>query len=173
LPIEINGKRTVISKKSVLGVAEIKRLSALILVFAVLFFAFFIALAFLRIPFRLYPLMSVQDVVDIFAPLVLIPLYFLLYRLDSKIPFSFSGLIVFIVLATFWVAGHGMHLSANSINNLLVQEGMETGDIYKLTYFLDEYLSHYLWHIGIAGLSALLIYRNWKILCLIGNPNII
>jgi len=139
-----------------------KRLSALVLVFSVLFFIFFIALVFLRIPFSRYPLMSVQDLVDILAPLVLLPLYFLLYRIDPKVPFGFSGLIVFIVLAAFWALGHGMHLSANSINNLLTQKGMETGDIYKLTYFLDEYLSHYLWHIGIVGLSALLIYRQWK-----------
>jgi hypothetical protein len=139
-----------------------KRLSILILVFAILFFVFFIALVFLRLPFSPYPLMSVQDVVDLLAPIVLILIYFLLYRIDLKTPLSFSGLILFIVFTTFWVAGHGMHLAANSINNLLAQKGMATGDIYKLTYFYDEYLSHYLWHIGIIGLSALLIYRQWK-----------
>ena len=143
-------------------IAILKRLSVLILVFAILFFIFFIALVFLRLPFKLFPLMSWQDVIDILAPLVLIPLYFLLYRIDSKIHLSFSGLILFIVFAVFWAAGHGMHLSANSINNLLAQNGMETGDIYKLTYFLDEYLSHYIWHTGMVGLSALLIYRQWK-----------
>ena len=142
--------------------AEMKRLSILTLVFAILFLIFVIVLVFLRVPFQLYPLMSWQDVIDILAPLVLIPIYFLLYRIDLKIPFNFSGLILFIVFATFWVAGHGMHLSANSINNLLAQSGMDTGNIYKLTYFLDEYLSHYIWHIGIVGLSALLVYRQWE-----------
>jgi hypothetical protein len=146
-----------------------RRLSVLILVFSVLFFIFFIALVFLRLPFKLYPLMSWQDVIDVFTPLVLIPLYFLLYRIDSKIPFGFSGLILYIVFAVFWVAGHGMHLSANSINNLLAQNGMETGNIYRLTYFLDEYLSHYIWHIGIVGLSALLIHRQWRNPCLEGK----
>jgi hypothetical protein len=58
--------------------------------------------------------------------------------------------------------GHGMHLAANSINNLLISSGMDTGDVYSLTYFLDEYLSHYLWHAGVAGLSALIIFRQWK-----------
>jgi len=139
-----------------------KRLSALVLVFAILFCFFFIALIFLRVPFSPYPLMSVQDAVDILTPLVLLPLYFLLYRISAKTPFSHSGLIIFILFAAFWAAGQGMHLSANSISNLLVQEGMETGDIYKLTHFYDEMLSHYLWHIGIVGLSALLIYRQWK-----------
>lgn len=139
-----------------------KRLSALILVFAILFFVFLIALVFLRVPFSPYPLMSVQDAVDVLTPLALLPLYLLLYRISPKKPFSLSGLIIFFVFAAFWAAGQGMHLSANSINNLLAQKGMDTGDIYKLTYFYDEVLSHYLWHIGIVGLSALLIYRQWK-----------
>jgi vacuolar-type H+-ATPase subunit I/STV1 len=32
---------------------------------------------------------------------------------------------------------------------------------HNLTYFHDEYLSHYLWHIGVVGLAALLIYEGW------------
>ena len=72
------------------------------------------------------------------------------------------------VLAAIWVLGHGMHLAANAIDNLA--EGLARRqvlditqtDIYTLTYFLDEHLSHYLWHIGIAGLAALLIYREWR-----------
>ncbi len=27
---------------------------------------------------------------------------------------------------------------------------------------MDEHLSHYIWHIGIIGLAALLIYRDWR-----------
>jgi hypothetical protein len=61
-----------------------------------------------------------------------------------------------------------MHLAANSIDNLI--EGLasrqvidiQTTDIYQLTYFLDEHLSHYLWQIGVVGLAALLIYQDWK-----------
>jgi hypothetical protein len=75
---------------------------------------------------------------------------------------SLSRLIIFIVFVAFRVAGQGMHLAANSIDNLLGQRGLGTGDIYKLTYFYDEVLSHYLWHIGIVGLSGLLIYRQRK-----------
>jgi hypothetical protein len=41
-------------------------------------------------------------------------------------------------------------------------KGMETGDIYNLTHFYDEVLSHYLWHVGIVGLSAFLIFRQWQ-----------
>jgi len=139
-----------------------KRLSLLSLVFAILFLVFVIALVFLRQPFNFYPLMSLQDVIDVLTPIVLIPIYFLLFRFESRTPHGNSGLIVFLVFTAFWVLGQGMHLSANSINNLLAQKQMETGDIYKLTYFYDEYLSHYLWHIGIVGLSAVLMYRQWK-----------
>ena len=76
--------------------------------------------------------------------------------------------IAFMIFTAFWVMGQGMHLSANSINNL-AEKLAETGDIniletslYELLYFYDEYLSHYLWHIGVVGLAAVLVYREWK-----------
>jgi len=36
-----------------------------------------------------------------------------------------------------------------------------SGDVYTLTYFYDEVLSHYLWHLGIVGLAILLLIRGW------------
>jgi hypothetical protein len=76
--------------------------------------------------------------------------------------------IAFMVMAAFWAVGQGMHLSANSINNLI--GNLATGgvldltstDIYTLTYFYDEYLSHFLWHVGVLGLAALIIYVGWR-----------
>ncbi len=68
----------------------------------------------------------------------------------------------------FWVLGHGMHLAANSIHNLaVVLANSQVMDIrgtnlYALTYFYDERLSHYLWHIGILGMVGLLVYREWR-----------
>jgi hypothetical protein len=67
---------------------------------------------------------------------------------------------VFFMLAAFWAAGQGMHLSANSISNLM--KGMESTDVYKLAHFYDEVLSHYLWHVGIVGLSAFIVFRHWR-----------
>jgi hypothetical protein len=71
-------------------------------------------------------------------------------------------------LAAVWVEGQGMHLAANSIDNLIenlagrqVVDLLGT-DIYRLTYFLDEDLSHILWHIGIIGLAVLLMYRDGR-----------
>jgi len=145
-----------------------KRLSLLTLIFAVLFAVFFLLLIFFRIPFPLYPLMSYQDALDLLTPLVLIPIYWLLFESSTRGESSRVEEIVFIVLAAVWVLGHGMHLAANSIDNLIEnlaksQQLDITGtDVYSLTYFFDENLSHYLWHGGILGLVALLGYREWQ-----------
>ena len=145
-----------------------KRLSLFTLVLAVLFTVFFLLLIFFRTPFFLYPLMSYQDALDILTSLVLIPIYWLLFRFASKSPSSQAEEIAFMLLAALWVMGHGMHLAANSINNLaeaLAKKqviDINSTDLYQLTYFFDEHLSHYLWHIGVLGLAGLLIYREWR-----------
>lgn len=144
-----------------------KRLSSLTLIFAFLSLVFFLLLVFLRIPFISYPLMSWQDALDVLTPLVLIPLYWLMYRGTTHGRENPLSEIVFMVMAAFWVMGQGMHLSANSINNLigyLARDGVidvHPTDLYTLTYFYDEYLSHYLWHIGVVGLVVLLVYESW------------
>jgi hypothetical protein len=145
-----------------------KRLSLLVLGFAVLSFVFFLLLIFFRFPFALYSLMSYQDVIDLLTPIVLIPIYWLLFKYAGSGESGRTAEIVFMALAATWVLGHGMHLSANSVNNLaeaLVKEGVidiTKTSIYELTYFYDEYLSHYLWHVGVLGLAGLLICREWR-----------
>ena len=145
-----------------------KRLSLLSLIFAFLSLTFFLLLVFLRIPFVSYPLMSWQDALDVLTPLVLIPLYWLMYRGVSRGRNNLTSEIVFMVMSAFWVMGQGMHLSANSIDNLIGYLARDEiidvhpTDLYTLTYFYDEYLSHYLWHIGVVGLAALLIYESWR-----------
>ncbi len=144
------------------------RLSLLTLIFAFLSVVFFLALIFLRIPFPLYPLMSWQDALDILTPLILIPIYWLLYRTVTANTSTRLSELTFMVMAAFWAAGQGMHLSANSIDNLienLAKQGtidVTGSSIFTLTYFYDEYLSHYLWHIGIVGLAVLLMYESWR-----------
>src|SRR5512137_695432 len=145
-----------------------KRLSLLTLVFALLSVVFFLLLIFFRIPFPLYPFMSWQDALDIFTPLVLIPIYWLMFRYaTSELP-RLAEEIVFLLFACLWIAGQGMHLSANSINNLA--EGMAKNrllnildtNVYRLAYFFDEHLSHFMWHLGVIGLAALIIFRQWS-----------
>jgi hypothetical protein len=145
-----------------------KRLSLWTLAFALLSLVFFILLIFLRIPFPLYPLMSYQDVFDLLTPLVLIPIYWLLFRYAAGQAPGLVEDMAFLVLAVLWVEGHGMHLAANSISNLIeiISRGLEYdvmgSDIYYLTHFYDEHLGHYLFHIGVLGLAALLICREWR-----------
>lgn len=145
-----------------------KRLSLFTLLFAILSVIFFLLLIFLRIPFTPYPLMSFQDALDILTPIVLIPIYWVLFKAASGERSSLKEEIVFMVFAAVWVAGQGMHLSANSVNNLSESLAKNhtldilSSNIYQLTYFYDEHLSHYLWHIGVVGLAAVLIYTEWR-----------
>lgn len=144
-----------------------KRLSLLTLVFAIVFTFFFLLLIFFRKPFPLYPLISYQDVLDLLTPLVLVPLYWLLFK-SSASESSRAEELAFMVLAATWALGQGMHLAANSINNLIENLAKKElldilgTDIYRLTYFIDEHLSHYIWHIGVIGLAVLLIVHEWR-----------
>ncbi len=153
-----------------------KRLSRLTLVFAVLFAVFILLPPFLSPQFGPYPLMKVQDIFDLFTPLVLVPVYWLLFEIEPARRPSRAETILFLILAALWVEGQGMHLAANSVDNLLQGKGppqaveaigtlgaaLADSGVSALTYFYDEILSHYLWHAAAMGLAALLIYRQWK-----------
>lgn len=142
------------------------RVSSLTLVFAVLSLVFFVALIALRIPFPLEPLMSYQDALDILTPVILIPLYWLIFRKAASGEPSRAEEIAFVTLAAVWVLGHGMHLAANAISNGLQGELLQPtsvpADAVALVHFFDEVLSHWLWHVGIVGLAWLLIYAEWR-----------
>lgn len=136
-----------------------KRLSRLALSFSILFAILIIAPALLSSQFGPYPLMKNGDILDLVTPLILIPLYWLLFQLKpGQLPRQ-GQMLLFMALAAAWAAGQGMHLSANSIGHLLVD--MTDSDAYELTHFYDEDLSHYLWHLGLVGLSGLIIFRQW------------
>lgn len=136
------------------------RLSRLILLFSVAFTLFFVGPVLLNNQFGPYPLLKIGEVFDLLTPLVLIPLYWLLYQIDQDKAPGLSESIIFLVVAALWVEGQGMHLSANSIGHLLSK--MNDSQIHRLTYFYDEYLSHYLWHFGVVAFSTLLIVRQWQ-----------
>jgi hypothetical protein len=147
---------------------RLSNLPFLIWIFTLLSLFFFIMLILFRANFPAYPLISYQDAADILTPLVLIPIYWLLFKSASGGRPTRAEEIAFIVLAALWTEGQGIHLAANSIDNLISalahsQTLDVTGtDLYRLTYFLDEHLSHYLWHIGVLGMMALLIYVEWR-----------
>lgn len=138
------------------------------MIFALAPVVFLLLLIFFRTPFGPYPLISWQDALDHLTPLVLIPLYWLLFTRSGSERASALEESAFMVLAALWTMGQGMHLSANSVNNLSEKLAKQGGlsilstDIYRLTYFYDERLSHYVWHIALLGLIALLVLREWR-----------
>ena len=131
-----------------------------ILLFAVLFAVFVLGPPLLGSPFGAYPLMKTADAFDLFTPLVLIPLYWLLFAGHYAKPATRLEMICFLVLSALWVEGQGMHLAGNSIGHLT--ETMPGTPVAALTHFYDEVLSHYMWHAAMMGLSALVIIRQWR-----------
>lgn len=136
------------------------RLNHVILIFSVAFAVFFVGPSMLSSQFGPYPLIKLGDVLDLLTPLILIPLYWLLFQVGQEKRPSLREGLVFMVLAALWVEGQGIHLVANSIGHLL--RGLTGSDAYVLTYFYDETLGHILWHSGVMGLSALLLIRQWQ-----------
>ncbi len=137
-----------------------QRLACLTLIFAILFAVFIITPAFLSDRFVSYPLIRNGDILDLLTPLVLIPLYWLLFQIHPHRPPSHNEMLIFLIFAVLWVQGQGMHLAANSIGHLT--QPYSGSEIENLTHFYDEILSHYIWYCGLVGLSALLIYRQWQ-----------
>src|SRR5690349_2235813 len=114
------------------------RLARLTLIFAVIFAVLIITPAFLSSQFGPYPLLKVGDVTDVLTPIILLPLYWLLFRIDDDRAFSVREVLVFLVFTAVWAEGHGVHLGANSIGHLLESE--KNTDAGQLTHFYDEIL---------------------------------
>ncbi len=97
---------------------------------------------------------TLQEAVDLFTPLVAIPLAWLVVVLAGGV--GRLGTLAFLVLAAAWVEGQAIHLAANAIGDAFGPGGAE--DFYAtvpgdLDYWLDEVLGHWLWHgpwVGIA-----------------------
>ncbi len=147
---------------------DMKRLSLWIPIFSLLSLVFLNLLIFFRTPLPVYPLMNVQDALDLLTPLALLPVYWILFRLAGREAPGLGAELAFVALAALWVLGQGIHLAANALDNLMeAQAGLgliplEGNDLYRLTYFFDEGLGHILWHLGILGLAAVLIAREWR-----------
>ncbi|HEX6129273.1 MAG TPA: hypothetical protein VF071_09660 [Candidatus Limnocylindria bacterium] len=119
---------------------------------------FIVAPPFLSEPFGASGLRT-GDILDFATPLVLIPLGWLLFRVAAPQPPSALGIGVFMLLAVVWVQGQAMHLAANAISHLVV----EPGELQHLVDYLDEELSHQLWHGAVIGLAALTMRRAWTV----------
>ena len=135
-------------------------LRRLILGFAILYAFFLIAPALLSQQFTPYALLKNGDMLDLFTPLVLLPLYWLMLEHGGTGEATARERFVFVILAAAWAMGQGMHLGANAVGHLL--DGLQATDAYALNHFLDEDLSHYIWHLASIGLIVLLLARQTR-----------
>ena len=101
---------------------------------------------------------TLQEAADLLTPLVVIPLAWLV--LDLTDGFGRRGLVAFLVVAALWVEGQGIHLAANAIGDAFPHDAAEAfyqtvpGD---LDLWLDEVVSHWMWHTAWVALSILML----------------
>lgn len=102
---------------------------------------------------------TLQEATDLVAPLVIVPLLWLVF--DAAGGLGRIGNVLFLVGAAAWVEAHGIHLAANAVGDAFSTDAAREafyatipGD---LDFWLDEVLSHWLWHITWVGLALLVI----------------
>lgn len=101
---------------------------------------------------------TLQEAVDMLTPLVVIPLAWLVLDLTGGL--RRRGLVAFLVVGALWVEGQGIHLAANAIGDAFSHDAAEAfyqtvpGD---LDLWLDEVLSHWMWHAAWVAISILML----------------
>jgi len=110
------------------------------------------------------------DAFDFLTPLAVIPVALAVFykfrkaagtesRALSK--FSKWSVPVFVLGLIFYVEGHGLHLSANSIDRLL--GGQEDTALHQSVYIYDEVISHFIWDSGVLIIAAGLILAGTRV----------
>lgn len=131
---------------------------------ALLGFAVALTVFLLFPPFLDYQVGSVvgftgQEAADLLTPIIAMPLLVLAVELTGGA--TTRSRVLLVALIALWVAGQGIHLAANAIGDVF-PEGPERDAFYattvgKLDHFLDEVLSHWLWHVAWVGLLGVLL----------------
>ncbi len=132
----------------------------LLLTFSIAFAVLMLLPSLLDSHLPIFPLMRLEAVAMLLTPIVLIPFYWLLLRQAAGNGIGTTIMMAFLVFAVLWVEGHGIKLAANSIAHLPDKD--IGGDTWLLTYFYDEVMGQLVWHIGLMGLSALVIIAEWR-----------
>lgn len=107
-------------------------------------------------PFAPYPLLTIGMVLDMFTPVVLLPVAWWLFRRASPDPLTTLQALLFVGIIGVVIEGQAIHLAANAIGEQLAGIG---GSAKRLTDDLDEFLSHMIWHGGLIALSVLMLSR--------------
>lgn len=102
---------------------------------------------------------TLQEAMDLVTPLVVIPLGW--WVLDGIGGLRGRSFVAFLVIAALWVEAHGIHLAANAIGDGFAagpeRDAFYATDVGALDHFLDEDLSHWLWHLAWVMLGVLML----------------
>jgi hypothetical protein len=128
--------------------------------FALAAAAFLLVPPTLRSPVGNVPGFTAQEAVDLFTPLVTMPLLVLAFELTGRM--GSRSRFLLLILVALWVAGQAIHLATNAIGDLF-PAGAERDAFYAtavgtLDHWFDEVLSHWLWHAAWVALLALLLW---------------
>ncbi len=134
------------------------RLPAALLAYSIALAAFLIVPPYLKASVGPPQAFTLQEAADLLTPLVVIPLAWLVFDLSGGL--GRRGLVAFLVLGALWVEGQGIHLAANAIGDAFSHAAAEA--FYQtvpgeLDLWLDETLSHWMWHGAWVGLSVLIL----------------
>lgn len=128
--------------------------------------AYAVALAvFLLVPPNLHPTVgpptwfTLQEAVDLLTPVVVIPLAWVV--LDCCGVIRGRALVAFLIIAAVWIEGQGIHLAANAIGDAFARgdarDAFYATGAGDLDHWLDEVLSHWMWHLAWAALTILML----------------
>lgn len=128
--------------------------------FAVAATAFLLLPPILKAPVGDVPGFTGQEAVDLFTPLVTMPLLFLAFELTGRL--GTRARLVLVVLIAAWVSGQAIHLATNAMGDVFdagsPRDAFYATDVGTLDHWFDEVLSHWLWHAAWVALLALLLW---------------
>jgi hypothetical protein len=100
------------------------------------------------------PGFTVQEVADLLTPLVVVPLMWLVIHLAGGLPRP--GMVALLLLSVVWVQGQAIHLAANAIADA-GGEDLAPLEAAAATRWMDDVLSHWMWHIAWLGILGLML----------------
>jgi hypothetical protein len=69
--------------------------------------------------------------------------------------------VILVAFVALWVAGQGVHLATNAMGDVFeegpARDAFYATEVGKLDHWLDEVLSHWMWHVGWVGLLGVLL----------------
>ena len=147
-----------------LGSSHRPTLSAVLLAYAIVLAGFLLVPPYLKGSVGPARAFTWQEAADLLTPIVVIPLAWLV--LDLTGGHGRRWLLGFLVIAALWVEGQGIHLAANAIGDAFPKDAVQAFYLTvpgELDLWLDETLSHWMWHVAWLALSILfLAAATWR-----------